>query len=126
MRGDGIEDCKGDAIFGGSPRVKKLFLAIYVEVRTSAFARISQPVAIERERIRTNFVFPIRPSTPSTMSSVREVSSFSSPRLGREPIVTRYVAEVPNATPSDRRSSVLGRDENDIIDVRSYQIFRCS
>jgi hypothetical protein len=41
--------------------------------RTSALARISQPVARDRERIRTSFVLPMRPSMPSTMSSVRFV-----------------------------------------------------
>ena len=45
--------------------------------RTSALARMSQPVANDKERIRTSFVLPIRPSMPSTMSSVRFVSSSS-------------------------------------------------
>ena len=84
--------------------------------RTSAFARISQPVAIDRERMRTSFVFPIRPSTPSTMSSVREISSLPSIRLGRVRVLRKYVADVPNATPSDNKSNALGRDENDMIE----------
>ena len=73
-------------------------------------------MAIDRERIRSNFVFPIKPSTPSTIIfSMTRVSSFSSNNFFLGVLQKRmYDTEAPIAAPRDRSSRVLGRDENDI------------
>ena len=83
---------------------------------TSALARISQPVAAERERMRSNLVFPIKPSTPSTMSSFDSSSSGDARDgvEGRERGVRRYVVVAPNAIPSERRRSGRGREVKDM------------
>jgi len=66
--------------------------------------------------MRTSFVEPIRPSTPSTMSSFRDASSSETGRRDclLEKPANRYVVDVPTATPRENRSSDLGRDEKDM------------
>ena len=84
--------------------------------RTSAFARISQPVAFESDRIRMSFVLPINPSTPSTISSSGvEVSALVRTLVCfRGDEMRMYVADVPRAMPRDRKRRERGREENDI------------
>lgn len=55
--------------FGEPPGLRNYFSLPRRGRGTSAFARISHPVAAERDRMRMSLVFPINPSIPSTMSS---------------------------------------------------------
>lgn len=75
-------------------------------------------MAIERERIRTNLVSPMSPSTPSTISSARTESSFLRLKVDdlevEFELTIRYVADVPITTPKERNSKDRGREENDI------------
>ena len=101
--------------FGEPPGLRN-YISLRKEGRTSAFARISQPVTLERDRIRINLVLPIRPSTPSTMSSVNVVSSSESvEQWRRELFMRRYVVEVPKTIPKERRRRDFGREEKDIL-----------
>lgn len=66
--------------------------------------------------MRTSFVDPINPSTPSTMSSWRDVSSLETGRLARrvDRVLNAWAADVPTATPRENNSSDLGREEKDM------------
>ena len=98
--------------FGEPPGLRNYVNWIMREEVTSAFARISQPVAADRDRMRTSFVFPINPSTPSSMSSVSSSSSGEGEEEieGRERGVRRYVDVAPRMMPRDRRRRGRGRE----------------